>query len=170
MPMVRKRKKKPEWDVMEKSLSKMADMLRKARPDVPIASLYEFAVRYGKGYRFQPLPDQYDKMTPQRCYANCMELMLRNLNLIYVEGYAGVRNLPVPLNHAWCVEKGTNLVIDPTTSGCRYYFGVAFDRKYVIKQVANEKRRCASLIDNLEDGFPLLKMSDEQIRKIIAKD
>ena len=102
---------------------------------------------------------------PKHCFQNSFMLAIRR-KLVYVEGYAVVSGVGLPILHAWCVRPGSDEVIDVTTTNVEDYFGIPFDTEFVKRQRANSKS--ASLIDNWCDDFPLLTMPEEELCKVIA--
>jgi hypothetical protein len=126
----------------------------------------DFVAKYGKSFEYQQLPVKYPKMTPKYCFYNSMCLALKRRNLVYVEGFALVESALLPIHHAWCVEIGSNKVIDPTTSNLRDYFGVPFKIEVVDKKSKDKTGQC-SIIDDVEHKWPLLKMSREQVLKLV---
>lgn len=71
------------------------------------------------------------------CYRDAYRLAVGHPEFAYCEGLAvpKIRNMFVPLSHAWCVDLRTNEVIDPTWRGKRNcgvaYCGVPFNMKFV---------------------------------------
>ena len=126
----------------------------------------DFVAHFGKSFEYQPLPSKYPKMIPKYCFHNSICLALKRKNLVYVEGYALIEKLSLPIHHAWCVEIGSNKVIDPTTENVRDYFGVPFKRE-VIKIKSKDKTGQFSIIDDVEHRWPLLKMPIEQVLEFI---
>lgn len=117
-------------------------------------SMEEFVLKNGQPYENAPLPRKYPRLVPRECYCNSV-VIAAMYGLIYVEGYAlGV----IPVLHAWCVEPGSNKVIDPTwTDDLRKdYFGIPFAWSYIRKHWASAAET-ACLIDNWHDSWPLLK-------------
>lgn len=60
----------------------------------------------------------------QQCFYNAFHLAIET-GLHYVEGYAVAGHLPLPLEHAWCVDDA-GLIYDPTWDNGTHYFGMAF--------------------------------------------
>jgi hypothetical protein len=135
-------------------------------PDWECLNASDFVSRYGKQFEYQELPSTCRKMTPKFCFHNSMWLALNQQNLVYVEGFALIEKLSLPIHHAWCVEIGSNKVIDPTTDNLRHYFGVPF-KKEVVDRKFNDKTGQCSIIDDVEHRWPLLKMSREQVLELI---
>lgn len=96
-------------------------------------------------------------------------------SLIYVEGYVlPLKTIALPIHHAWCVHvRDLGKAIDVTLDGAAGYFGIPFETRYLAEQWSleegAEERVSASLIDNVEDGFPLLRMSAEELAAVVYK-
>lgn len=159
--------KKAEKKRLEKQLVKqtkmVADMQRGHRPDLPFLTQKEFLLKYAQFYDYQELPECYEKMTPQQCYHNAAKAAMDDKNLMYVEGIAIIPNIPVPIEHAWCVERGSNKVIEITADSLRIYYGIPFKTSYV-RQNYMEGR--VGLIDHWEKDWPLLRMTEKELRKV----
>jgi hypothetical protein len=135
---------------------------------------YDLVDDNGQLYYPQPFPKKkYRKGIPKHCYMNAALLVFEHpRSLIYVEGFILPTPLPVPIPHAWCVhKKDPRKVIDPTLDDALEYFGIPFDYAYLSAQwepEEGEDERCsASLIDNVEDGFPLMRMTEEELAEVI---
>jgi hypothetical protein len=73
------------------------------------------------------------------CYQNALRAIADDPSLTYVEGYAIATEIPVPLEHAWCVDT-RGVVWDPTwnTSTAHkpeviQYFGMLMHPRFVSK-------------------------------------
>lgn len=165
-----------DLDIVQKELlkgnHKESDLVRYLRAEVAIikhankdknvsrdgyayASMADFVLTHGRPYEVQELPKQYRRMLLGHCYANATELARRH-GLIYVEGYALAF---FPTLHAWCVEPGSDKVIDPTweQGTGSAYFGVPFDWKYRDKVWKERSHECTCLLDDWYAHWPLLK-------------
>lgn len=117
----------------------------------------EFVLHHGEFFKSNAFDDKkYSRAlrTKKECFRNAFELALMNDNLVYCEGYA-VDILP--LHHAWCVEKDTGKVVDPTWNNPEscIYFGVPFKLEFARHTVVSNE------IYGVLDGywnheFPLL--------------
>lgn len=77
--------------------------------------------------------------TPKQCYANAGKLALYNSDMIYVEGV--IAHI-IPIDHAWCVNRKTGKVVDPTLkdgSNTKAYFGIPFSTEYLEEVVFSKK-------------------------------
>lgn len=80
------------------------------------------------------LPDGIEVMEAGECYRNAFLTTLAHPNLLYAEGYAYPSEL-IPVNHAWCVDRDTREIIDPTWAGIPTgpsdYMGLTFSRRFM---------------------------------------
>lgn len=147
-------------------LSAVEQMMEKARKGdsrYHFNSLEGFVLKCGFDYIKQPLPSNYERGYPKHCFHNSYDLAVEE-GLIYVEGYAaGI----IPIQHAWCIEPGSNKVIDVTTDALAEYVGIPFKMDYVKAHYDKHGAYNGSVIDNWSDGHPLLKMTIEQIQPLI---
>lgn len=79
----------------------------------------EFILRQGFTCEPQPLPARYSRMAAKMCFSNAGYLVKRqrkhNPALRYVEGFAMRLDFPIPIHHAWAIDRDDR-VIDPTWS------------------------------------------------------
>ncbi|MDE2106962.1 MAG: hypothetical protein KGL39_57640 [Patescibacteria group bacterium] len=128
----------------------MAAFVRQAiDPSWP--SMWEFVSEHGREFQFQPLPRGYRRMEPKACFENCWNLLKKRQTLTYCEGFASSRGIAFPVHHAWLVADD-ELVIEPTCDSFRDYFGVQFERDFVLSH-----KPWSSVLDNWREGWPLLK-------------
>lgn len=139
------------------------------------SSFEDFVLSNARPFDKMPLPRSVPQGTPKMCFHNCMKLLMRRKKFReqydYVEGYTLLDDFPLPVHHGWLCPKGKTISIDPTSSRLVSYLGIPFTFEYV----AQHWQRCCkegpySLIDNWTDGFPLLKMSQEELEAITAWD
>ena len=92
----------------------------------------DFVLRNGQSW-----PYRRTKHTgrPKECFRNAFLLAEQHPDqFVYAEGYAVLVLLPV--HHAWCVDRETGFVVDPTWRvGHRtpFYFGVPVKRQFLRK-------------------------------------
>lgn len=132
------------------------------------ACFEEFVLKFGVYYEWETRPKNFKQGIIKQCFSNSSLLARKHENLVYVEGFASGQKVPLPVHHAWVVRRGSNKVIDVTTEYFDTYIGVPFDTKF-LKKHWRSKPKSSSLIDNWEDGFPLLKMNEAEIRGIMEK-
>jgi len=86
----------------------------------------------------------------KHCYRYAMLASLEHDNLVYCEGIASSASCGVPLPHAWCVDKKTGLVVDPTWKR-KYkgngYVGIPMQRSFVSAILLHTK--VYGILDNL---------------------
>ena len=141
-----------ELDKSDRAFKKRAVQERvipKPREELKYYNFYHFVHANGRSFVPCPLSKPYKRLTAKECFYNSRE-MAGDYDLVYVEGFA-LGHAGDPVHHAWNVQKGSNLVIDTTWGDTGTdYFGVPFNLDYVL-------RVGTSLIDNPEDGYPLLR-------------
>lgn len=93
------------------------------RPSVFCAQ--EFVLKHGKEYQKKKLPKGIMQGEKKQCFFNAA-ILASSKNLIYVEGFAMLPDIAGTIHHAWCVKKGSDAVIDPTSSNLVEYFGIPF--------------------------------------------
>jgi len=89
-------------------------------------------------------------------------------NLVYVEGYALMKEVGIALSHAWVVKRGTDKVIDVTTDNFSLYIGIPFSTEYVKQQWEANPDGC-SLLDDWSNGYPLLRMEEQEIARFLDR-
>jgi hypothetical protein len=116
-------------------------------------------LKRGRYFKVPPLPCRQGDSGP---YANALDLALADDTLVYCEGYKVVID-PVP--SAWCCTR-EGQVVDPSGDGVAY-FGIPFKLQYVCTTFMRLSRK-AGVLDNDEEGWPLLSGVDE-IEEVIEK-
>lgn len=100
------------------------------------------------------------------CFRQATNLYLSNKNeYSYCEGYAISEKLPIPLMHAWCVDKKGN-VVDPTwhentATIPTGYFGIVLNGDFVLETLGITRHY--GILDHL--FFP--EVRKKQIKKIL---
>lgn len=94
----------------------------------------------------KPRPAKMKKRKNGECFANATRLSLEYSDLIYVEGYALPKEVPVAIHHAWLTTTA-GFVIDPTwsTLGAEY-FGIPFNEEYHLRSM--RESGYYSILDN----------------------
>ncbi len=145
-------------------------LLRQLRPG-QLYSIEDFVLQHGREYKPTPRPIGVPRGWPKQCFANCLRIIARRKRLLYVEGYAVLKVMPLPIHHAWLAAEGSDDAIDPTTDGIAAYFGVAFDTGYVRQHWRRtQKTDNICLLDRWAEGWPLLRMTTEQLQGIIVRE
>lgn len=132
-------------------------------------SLAGWVLRYGLDFEWQKLPRKFSYRERQNCFNNSQIMVLDDFKeLVYVEGYAARPDMPIPVAHGWAVERGSRKVIDVTSRNLRAYIGVPIQRSYL--QYHRITAPVAPCIDNWEQDYPLIRMSEEELReKVLEK-
>ena len=115
---------------------------RGAEDKVKYGGPQDYVRSEGNEFEVPPEPPQIKLMTPRECYANATHMMLRNSRKYdYVEGFYASNHLPMPIEHAWLVEKNTGHVVDPTLGWqpTARYMGVAYPKEFVMKKMLKNK-------------------------------
>ena len=68
---------------------------------------------------------------PKSCYWNCQQLVIKQPELIYCEGYAISQNVGFPFPHGWLLNSEGKLLEPTWESPGEAYWGVAFDWEWV---------------------------------------
>jgi len=121
-------------------------MVAKARGTKPKGlkwSPEEFLLEFGQSYPIGEKTFVGKRMTPKQCYKNVVMMQMAFPKWKYCEGYA--MHL-IPFHHAWLVDE-SGFVRDPTMTEASAYFGVCFDRKYVVQQIRRQK--CYGVLDGM---------------------
>lgn len=148
-------------------LEQMSEFNRRHRETTKISSLRfccleEAVLHFGSEYTAKPRPKGFRRGTPKQCFYNSYRLVVNRPNLVYVEGFAFLKNFAgFPIHHAWAVETGSHEAIDVTSDNFSSYFGIAFQASYV-KSCWRNHPDGVSLLDNYGDDYPILRMSDEE--------
>jgi len=104
------------------------------RDDIKFCSKDHLILHYGKF--FTEYAGFKTKIgVKKQCFMNATDLMLRH-DLIYCEGYASCRDIPFPIEHAWCIDiKGK--IIDNTWDNeeGNLYLGIPFSKTFVAKRM-----------------------------------
>ncbi len=106
-------------------------------------------LKYGRGYSsLRRKPEWLHVGSAGQCFKNATLYALARDDVFYTEGYAIDPNFPVPIQHAWLVDR-TGKVIDPTwrQSKDHTYFGMAFQRAFVAEQLLHNKEEPGILIN-----------------------
>lgn len=108
------------------------------------------------------LPPTIQYGSPKQCYWNCQKLVFKRKDLTYVEGFALIPRLLIPVAHAWLLTSEGE-AIDPTWNPVgAAYCGVPLSTKWVKSFLASRKQRTQiedfSIFEgNYLEQFSLLK-------------
>ena len=103
----------------------------------------DFVTSVGSEMKSPYTPPQIKLMPPKECYSNATEMAVFNQpdKYDYAEGFVTLPKVPFPVQHAWCVDKITGTVVDPTMgwNPRGNYFGIKFDRRFVLEKMMQNK-------------------------------
>jgi len=142
-------------------VSELIHTMKNARPEWKYVSTEDFIHQNGKKFDYVMPGVKKGKMG--QCYKNAYHLMDITPGLTYVEGYAVSGDLPLPLMHAWCVDKN-GVVYDSTWDNGKSYLGVQFKREFVTKTIL--RRKVYGVMDDMDGGWPLLRGVPEEEWKV----
>lgn len=153
-------------DLLE-NMKKLGSLMGAKREDHKYRNIYELVMDQGKF--FDPpdepgVPDDIQAGEYKACYENAAKCA--GSKYTYVEGYASIEGLPMPIEHAWLVTSDDQ-VIDPTWTDGRgvAYYGVPMDTGWVNEILA--ETGTWGILSNFENIRWLLKegLPNEAIRK-----
>lgn len=99
--------------------------------------------------RWSPLPARVKRGPMKACYRNALKLAQRpGGRYVYMEGYA---THYIGTQHAWCYDRKTGLVVDPTWADGIDYIGVPVKAGYAAAML----RRNREPVLNWMDGYPI---------------
>ena len=117
--------------------------------------LEDFVLKNGQLFESKMLPKKVKRGPMKECFKNAALLSMET-SYYYVEGFAfGI----IPVIHGWCVNK-KGRVIDPTWEDGKEYYGIIIKRDYLFKYLLKYKRY--GLLENWENGYPLLKLDKKE--------
>lgn len=81
------------------------------------------------------LPEGMKAGRAKECFYNAFIATLDHPYLTFVEGYAMTEGM-FPVNHAWCLDRTTDRIVDPTWAGLStqrpvMYLGLPFSRQFL---------------------------------------
>jgi hypothetical protein len=103
------------------------------------------------------------------CYKYAYRASCDYDNLIYCEGYAVGRGLGIPLMHAWCVDKNTHQVYDPTwknKNAGESYCGLPLSTRFIHAVMIQSE--LYGVLDNL--WYVTKKLNNFKLNEIVHKD
>lgn len=106
-------------------------------------------LKYGSS--FKPLagrPRWLNLGQARDCFNNATAYAAVRDDVLYAEGYALEPELPLPVQHAWLVDRQGN-VMDPTWKDTRdhAYFGIAFKQEFVREQLSKNGGNAGILVN-----------------------
>ena len=125
-------------------LQGFADTIQRSSPD--FANAYALVLKLGRSFTPQPRPKGIRWGQRQRCYENAFGLLADHPAFTYCEGFVLTADIPIPVEHAWCIDEVGRIVDNTLRDTGIAYFGIPFDSKW-----ATHKVTCGaeSLLDEL---------------------
>lgn len=157
-------------DDLRLNLQKMAEFRRQhfTHPTLKWCCFEELVLKLGTPYTWAPRPKNFQAGLPKACFNNSGLLALRRKNLVYVEGFALLGNIGLPIHHAWVIEQDSDVVIDVTSDNFRAYIGIPFRTDYLRQR--RKATDSASLLDDSKGKFPLMRMDEAEILPLMAQN
>jgi len=126
-----------------------------------VKSLEHFVLEHGRPF-IEVAPPRWFlpwMQKPRQCFSNSLQLTVVD-RLRYVEGFAVLATVNLPVHHGWCLD-GDGRVVDPTwgTRGVTY-FGVPFKHAYAAARYEaqiNKGRLIGSVIEIGDDDYALVQ-------------
>lgn len=104
----------------------------------------------GIRWAHSPRPKRLRQGEMKRCYQNSIELVSRGKGrYVYCEGMA---THLIPVEHAWCLDRKTGLIVDPTWNEGHDYIGVPIQRAYAWRVL----RAGRQVVFDWEGGYPII--------------
>lgn len=144
------------------SVKQMADIFSSMnkREGYKYSSSEDLVLKQGKFFTPETRPADVKLGAKKECFSNAARLALERSNLTYVEGYAMINDrLPLPIAHAWCVDKKGRVVDNTWEKPGVAYFGVPFKTSYLAKKLSETGvygilSGSVGSSDFLKDGVP----------------
>ena len=107
--------------------------------DWRFTSPHGLILHYGRYWMSRTKPKGVKWGRKGECFSNAFYLMARCPWLTYCEGYALLTDLPLEFLHAWCVDQEGNVIDNTWRKPSTEYFGIPFDRDWVLKFVRDKE-------------------------------
>jgi|SRR5215472_359885 len=132
----------------------------------------DILLRKGMEYQKAARPKGMKQGLPKHCFWNVLKyLKLKTKGYIYVEGYVVIKQIPIPIHHAWLTTvKNPTVAYDPTLDYEPHeveYLGIPFKTDYVIDINRRSGNKYASVLDAWWTNFELYSKSKEEIDELI---
>ncbi|MDJ0713944.1 MAG: hypothetical protein QNJ54_06965 [Prochloraceae cyanobacterium] len=129
--------------MLQQYLQKHADFMKiiHPQPDWKYESFEELVLDCGLEVEAIELPSNIEQGIAKSCYWNCQQIIKKQPDLIYCEGYALINEAPIPLRHAWLLNSERK-ALDPTwvPPGIKY-IGVPFVTEWVESFLENRSHK-----------------------------
>ena len=144
------------------TVKQMADIFStmNKREGYKYSSSEDLVLKQGKFFTPEKRPENIELGPKKECFANASKLALERSDLTYVEGYAMINDrLPLPIAHAWCVDKKGRVIDNTWEKPGVSYFGVPFKTNYLAKKLSETSvygilSGSVGTSDFLKDGVP----------------
>lgn len=148
--------------MLHDTVKQMADIFStmNKREGYKYSSSEDLVLKQGKFFTPEKRPENIELGPKKECFANASKLALERSDLTYVEGYAMVNDrLPLPIAHAWCVDKKGRVIDNTWENPGVAYFGVPFKTGYLAKKLSETGvygilSGSVGSSDFLKDGVP----------------
>jgi hypothetical protein len=152
----------------EQLVAAEAEVLSKVMTGPLKKSIQSFVAQHGKAYDLDrsKATKRYPRGKKKMCFNNSANLAFTFEDLVYVEGFARVKTLPILVHHAWCSPIDSTEVIDITTTHLVDYYGVAFSENYM-EFHHSVRDNYATVLDNWHLGYPMLQMADHLVERAL---
>ena len=148
--------------ILHDTVKQMADIYStmNKREGYKYSSSEDLVLKQGKFFTPEKRPENIELGSKKECFANASRLALERSDLTYVEGYAMINDrLPLPIAHAWCVDKKGRVIDNTWEKPGVSYFGVPFKTSYLAKKLSETGvygilSGSVGTSDFLKDGVP----------------
>lgn len=148
--------------MLHDTVKQMADIFAtmNKREGYKYSSSEDLVLKQGKFFTPEKRPENIELGSKKECFANASKLALERSDLTYVEGYAMINDrLPLPIAHAWCVDKKGRVIDNTWEKPGVSYFGVPFKTSYLAKKLSETGvygilSGSVGTSDFLKDGVP----------------
>lgn len=127
---------------LRRYIEQLADLEQRFGPSIAI-------IRYGNVFQTIAESPEWLRIGQARdCFNNATAYAVVRDDVFYAEGYALEPELPLPVQHAWLVDR-EGKVIDPTWKDTRdhAYFGIAFNQDFVRDQLVQNSGNAGILVN-----------------------
>ena len=149
------------------------DLLTRVRRagNSPIRSGYALCLHHGVATgTVLGTPTGVKRGRPRMCYWNALLAVLQRPDLMYCEGYAYTKSVPFPFSHAMVYSPASGSFHEVTIDQERplpvvAFRGLIFRPGYALTlaKKAAAGRQCGSAIEDWKGGWPLLRMTPEEL-------
>lgn len=138
--------------------AKFVDEVRKRPEGFGYSCAEGYVLENGRAWEPQELPAEFQALRGQQkeCFKNAADPVFNfDERVRYVEGFAMAEGLPLAIHHAWLVDEHDRVLEVTWPEAGTEYFGVEFGYDKLAETAL--ARECYGVIDNPEEGWPLLR-------------